>query len=113
VQRGSTGELVVEDAEPARLGDYLSLDDVRGVRHLFLVLEDAPVNAQGQATYLCAPLPPDAFNAGVSVQVSNASGVFLLTDDTQGQITDAPGGGVNATLSAVEFLRPSLSIGGV
>lgn len=93
------GELVYQ------AGDYISVDDVLGWRHLFMLLEDAIAGADGAAELVVAPeLAGVDLPAGAALHHGgNASGVFYLADDEQGQIAEAPGGDYSCSLAAIEF----------
>lgn len=93
------GELVY------RAGDYISVDDALGWRHLFLLVEDAVAGADGAAEFVVAPeLAGVDLPAGAALHHGgNASGVFYLADDGQGAITEAPGGDYSCSLAAIEF----------
>lgn len=101
----TTGWPQAQDELVYRAGDYISVDDALGWRHLFMLLEDAVAGAEGATEFVVAPelagvdLPPGAaLHHG-----GNASGVFYLADDDQGAISEAPGGDYSCSLSAVEF----------
>ena len=93
------GELVY------RAGDYISVDDTLGWRHLFMLLDDAVAGADGAAEFVVAPeLAGVDLPAGAALHHGgDASGVFYLADDGQGAIAEAPGGDYSCPLSAIEF----------
>lgn len=95
------GELV------ARLGDYISVDDAKGWRHLFMLTEDCIAGEGGTAEFAVLPEL-----AGVNLPENgplhfggDASGVFYLTNDEQGVITETPGDENSFSISAAEFKR--------
>ena len=97
----SPGELV------ARAGDYISVDDMHGWRHLFMLVEDCLADADGTTEFAVLPELD-----GVELPVNgalhfggNASGVFYLVDDGQGKISESPGADNSFSISAVEFKR--------
>lgn len=98
------GELV------ARAGDYISADDAAGDRHLFLLLADSTALADGAAEFEVSPeLDGVNFPAGAAIHSDgNASGEFYLVDDSQGQITETPGGNGSTSVQAQEFRRPNV-----
>jgi hypothetical protein len=88
-----------------RAGDYLSVDDAKGSRHLFMLLDDAVVGVDGASELVVTPeLGGVELPAGAGIHHGgNASGVFYLVDDGQGQIAEAPGGDYSLSFSAIEF----------
>jgi hypothetical protein len=98
------GELI------ARAGDYISADDARGDRHLFMLLADTYAQTEGAADFEVSPeLDGLDFPAGAAIHSGgNASGQFFLADDSQGQITETPGGNGSTSIEAQEFRRPNV-----
>lgn len=101
----TTGWSQAEGELVCRAGDYISVDDALGWRHLFMLLEDAVAGADGTAELVVVPeLAGVDLPAGAALHHGgNASGVFYLTDDSQGAIAEAPGGDYSCSLSAIEF----------
>lgn len=103
----ASGHLLALEVPTVQAGDYVSVDDERGMRHLFLVVEDASADGAGITTLVCEPRA-DAFDipSGGRLHLENASGVFHLTDDAQGRITENVDDASSLSFTAYEYLRP-------
>jgi hypothetical protein len=76
---------------PLRVGGHISFDDARGWRHLHVLTGIETDATTGRTTLHVEPPLRAQPTAGTAIHVVNPSGIFQLSSDDMGSMTQRPG----------------------